>query len=170
LEFVSLETRLDLQPKKFSWVDTMTSIYYSAARTDSGFLLGCPHEHETIAEADSCIPCAGGYVVGVENGVMRSLTAGEETEFQRVRYVSRLLEAYGVSQPPQTGEENRYSHVARKAVRVRSSDFVGFVLDWLNRWEARELERMCALQVPVWLEVLWKRARRALRHEAPSGR
>jgi hypothetical protein len=148
----------------------MTSIYYSAAWTDSGFLLACPHEHETIAEADSCIPCAGGHVVGVENGVMRALIAGEETEFRRVRYASRLLEAYGVSQPTQTREESRYSRAARKAVRVRSSDFAGFVLDWLNRWETRELERMCALQVPVWLEVLWKRARRALRHEAPSGR
>jgi hypothetical protein len=67
----------------------MTSMYYSAAWTDSGFLLGCSHEHETIAEADSCIPCAGGYVVGVENGVMRSLTGEEEAEFQRVHYAPR---------------------------------------------------------------------------------
>ena len=67
----------------------MKSIYYSAAWTDSGFLLGCSHEHETIVEADSCIPCAGGYVVGVENGVMRSLTAKEEGEFQRVHYAPR---------------------------------------------------------------------------------
>jgi hypothetical protein len=43
-------------------------MHYSAAWTDSGFLLGCAHEHETIAEADSCIPCAGGYVVAVERG------------------------------------------------------------------------------------------------------
>ena len=64
----------------------MKSIYYSAAWTDSGFLFGCSHEHETIVEADSCIPCAGGYVVGVENGVMRSLTAEEESEFQRAHY------------------------------------------------------------------------------------
>ena len=67
----------------------MKSIYYSAAWTDSGFLLGCSHEHETIVEADSCIPCAGGYVVGVENGVMRSLTTDEEAEFQRVHYAPR---------------------------------------------------------------------------------
>jgi len=64
----------------------MSSMYYFAAWTDSGFLLGCSHEHETIAEADSCIPCAGGYVVAVENGVMCSLTAEEEAEFQRVHY------------------------------------------------------------------------------------
>jgi hypothetical protein len=67
----------------------MKSIYYSAAWTDSGFLLGCSHEHETIVETNSCIPCAGGYVVGVENGVMRSLTAEEEAEFQRVHYAPR---------------------------------------------------------------------------------
>jgi hypothetical protein len=67
----------------------MKSTYYPAAWTDSGFFLGCPHEHETIVEADSCIPCAGGYVVGVENGVMRSLTAEEEAEFQRVHYAPR---------------------------------------------------------------------------------
>jgi hypothetical protein len=36
----------------------------------------------TVVEAATCIPCAGGYVVGVENGVMRSLTAQEESEFQ----------------------------------------------------------------------------------------
>jgi hypothetical protein len=57
-------------------------VFYSAAWTDSGFLLGCSHEHETIVEAASCIPCAGGYVVAVENGAMRSLTAEEESEFR----------------------------------------------------------------------------------------
>jgi hypothetical protein len=64
-------------------------VYYSAAWTDSGFLLGCSHEHETIGEANSCIPCAGGYVVAVENSVMRSLTAEEEAEFRRVHYAPR---------------------------------------------------------------------------------
>jgi hypothetical protein len=62
----------------------MSSLYYCAAWTDSGFLLGCSHQHKTVAEAASCIPCAGGYVVGIENGVMRSLTAEEEAEFQCV--------------------------------------------------------------------------------------
>jgi len=87
-----------------------------------------------------------------------------------VGYVSRLLEAYGVSEPTLTGEENGYSHAARKPVHVRIYDFVGFVLNWLNRWETRELERMHAPQVPVWLEALGKRVRRAPKHEAPSGR
>src|ERR1035441_8591090 len=68
----------------------MKSNYYSAAWTDSEFLLGCSHEHETIVDADSCIPCAGGYVVDVENGVMRSLTAEEEAEFQRAPYAPRI--------------------------------------------------------------------------------
>jgi hypothetical protein len=58
-------------------------LFYSAAWTDSGFLLGCSHEHKTVTEAKSCIPCAGGYVVAVENGAMRCLRASEEYEFQR---------------------------------------------------------------------------------------
>ena len=257
----------------------MTSICYFAVWTDSGFTLGCSHEHPTIREADECINCAGGYVVATENGVLRALTLDEEAEFQRVHYaprtdklpldakrtaqeeyrndgtryavmvrikvadhykwttwmtygtygeaaaharrahsivafgspqwvelkkrtepvltneehkevkrstcaanrptrregetlvgyVSRLLEAYGVSQAL-IEDENDYSHVARRPVRVRISDFVAFVLDWLNRWETRELERMHALQVLVWLAALRTRVRRALKHEAPSGR
>jgi hypothetical protein len=60
----------------------MSSMYYSAAWTDSGFLLACSHEHKTVADASSCIGCAGGYVVGVENTVIRALTRVEEYEFQ----------------------------------------------------------------------------------------
>ena len=60
----------------------MIPIYYSAAWTECGCLISCWHEHETVVEAASCIPCAGGYVVAVENGAMRSLTAPEESEFQ----------------------------------------------------------------------------------------
>jgi hypothetical protein len=67
----------------------MSSIYYCAAWTDSGFFRGCSHEHETIGEADSCILCAPGYVVAVENGIMRALTAEEESEFQRIHYAPR---------------------------------------------------------------------------------
>jgi len=57
-------------------------MYYSAAWTECECLISCSHEHQTVAESASCIPCAGGYVVGVENGAMRSLTAEEESEFQ----------------------------------------------------------------------------------------
>jgi hypothetical protein len=254
----------------------MTSIYYSAAWIELGCLVTCWHEHETIVRADSCIPCAGGYVVGVENGVMRSLTTEEEAEFQRVHYVprtdrppldavraaeeqyrnggtryavmvkingyewttwmtydtyskasahvgtahrivvfgspqwvelenriqsvlneepkefkrstcapsrltrregetlleyvNRILEAYGVSQRTLTRENNKYSYVTRRPLRVRVSDFVDFVLNWLSEWETKELERMHALQVSAWLEALAKRVRRALTHDAPSGR
>jgi hypothetical protein len=61
----------------------MSSIYYSAAWTECGCLISCWHEHKTVQEAASCIPCAGGYVVGVENGALRSLTAEEKSKFQR---------------------------------------------------------------------------------------
>jgi hypothetical protein len=55
---------------------------YSAAWTEFGCLISCSHEHKTVAEAASCIACAGCYVIGVENGAMRSLTAEEESEFE----------------------------------------------------------------------------------------
>jgi hypothetical protein len=57
-------------------------MYYAAAWIECGHFISCWHEHKTVAESVSCIPCAGGYVVGVENGVMRSLAAEEESEFQ----------------------------------------------------------------------------------------
>jgi hypothetical protein len=82
----------------------MSSMYYFAAWTDSGFFVGCSHEHETIAEAASCIRCAGGYVVGVENGVMRSLTGEEESEFQCVHY-ERRTENPAVETTPVTPAE-----------------------------------------------------------------
>jgi hypothetical protein len=75
-----------VQKKENSSREVMSSMCYSAAWTDSGFLLVCSHEHETIAKADACIPCAGGYVVAVENGVMRPLTSEEVSEFQRAHY------------------------------------------------------------------------------------
>ena len=55
---------------------------YSAAWTEFGCLISCSHEHKTVAEAASCIAWAGCYVIGVENGAMRSLTAEEEAEFE----------------------------------------------------------------------------------------
>lgn len=57
-------------------------MHYSAAWTECWRFVSCWHEHKTVAEAASCIPCAGGYLVSVENGAMRSLTAEEESEFQ----------------------------------------------------------------------------------------
>jgi hypothetical protein len=60
----------------------MSVMYYSAAWTECGCLISCKHEQRTVLEAAACISRAGGYVVGVENGAMRSLTVEEESEFQ----------------------------------------------------------------------------------------
>ena len=57
------------------------NIYYFASWADSDFLLGCDHEHQTVAEAvdcDSSISQAGSYVVAVENDVLRALTDVED--------------------------------------------------------------------------------------------
>jgi hypothetical protein len=61
-------------------------LFYFAAWTDSGCLLGCSHEHKAVTSAVACISCAGGYVVAVENGVLRQLTDKEEAEFQYANY------------------------------------------------------------------------------------
>jgi hypothetical protein len=89
----------------------MNSIHYSAAWTDSDLFCVCCHEHETIGEAHSCIPCAGGYIVAVENGVMRALTAKEEAEFQCVHYARRTDRAdMTVTVVPQeTSSDSRYA-------------------------------------------------------------
>ena len=60
--------------------------HYFAAWTDSGCLLGCDHEHQTIASAVACIPCAGGYVVAVEDGTLHGLNDNEVMEFQAAMY------------------------------------------------------------------------------------
>jgi hypothetical protein len=62
----------------------MSSLYYFAAWTDSGCLLGCDHQHQTVTSATFCIANAGGYVVAVENGSLRELDDAEEEEYQRV--------------------------------------------------------------------------------------
>lgn len=102
---------------KESGLEETSSMYYSAAWTDSGFLLGCSHEHETIPEADSCIPCAGGYVVGVEHGVMRSLTAEEAAEFQSAHYAPRTdklpLDAIQATLADAAPGDSRYAIMTR---------------------------------------------------------
>jgi hypothetical protein len=98
----------------------MSSMYYFAAWTDSGFFLGCSHEHETIVEANSCIPCAGGYVVAVENGVMRSLTAEEESEFQLSHYAHRAeVETIPVAPAEAAASDFGYAVMTRTRVGVR---------------------------------------------------
>jgi hypothetical protein len=58
-----------------------SSIYYSAAWTECGCFTTCWHLHRTVIEAVACIRNAGGYVVAVQDGTMRSLTAAEECGF-----------------------------------------------------------------------------------------
>jgi len=87
-----------------------------------------------------------------------------------VESMKRFLDAYGVSQSALADEENNYSRFARWPVRAQMSGFVGFAVNWLTRWETRELERIYTLQVPPWLEGLGKRVRRVLKHEGPSRR
>jgi hypothetical protein len=71
----------------------MKKLHYFAASTDSGCLLGCEHEHQTVTSATACISTAGGYVVGVENDKYRALNDAEEAEFQRAMYGSEAVEA-----------------------------------------------------------------------------
>jgi hypothetical protein len=98
----------------------MNSIYYFAAWTDSGFLLGCDHEHQTVSEAAGCISSAGGYVIAVENRVLRALTNDEEAEFQRT---PRNSPAPAVLQY----DESRYAVM----VRVRFVDGWGWTT-WMR--------------------------------------
>jgi hypothetical protein len=69
----------------------MNKIYYFAAYTDSGCILGCIHKHKTVTTATACLSSAGGYVIGVENGVPRALTDAEEAEFQHAMYGKKVL-------------------------------------------------------------------------------
>jgi hypothetical protein len=75
----------------------MSSTFYFSAWTDSGCLLGCPHEHPTVTSAVACISCAGGYVIAVEKGVLRALTDVEEVELKKAMYGSTVDSAQEVS-------------------------------------------------------------------------
>jgi len=198
---------------------SMDPLYYFAAWTDSGCLLGCSHAHASPSEAVACIDCAGGYVVAVEKGVSRALTPDEEAEFQaatdatrrdkqatveidlptpadyapkrqlqRLRgerlldFVPRFIDHYGFGQPAAPSGASWDSNAAPARLQHHNDDsarvfdmqreslvvligFIDLVLDWLNSWQVSELERMHAKQVPVWLETLRDRARRALERE-----
>jgi hypothetical protein len=75
----------------------MASTFYFSAWTDSGCLLGCDHEHQTVTSATACISHAGGYVIAVEKGVLRALTDAEEVEFQTANYGSKAESAKEVT-------------------------------------------------------------------------
>ena len=65
---------------------TVLALYYYAAWTDSGRLLGCPHQHQTVISAANCISEAGGYVVAVDKGGLRALSDAEEKLFWLAYY------------------------------------------------------------------------------------
>lgn len=62
--------------------------YYFCAWTDSGCLCGCDHFHLTLASAVACSSgaYAGAYVIAVEKGEYRALTAKEEIEWRQLMY------------------------------------------------------------------------------------
>ena len=71
-------------------------VYYYAAFTDSGCIIGCQHHHATIISAVSCISAPGGYVIAVENNENRQLNEAEELVFQNAMYSTgreQLLDA-----------------------------------------------------------------------------
>ena len=72
-------------------------MYYFAAWTESGCLLGCDHEHHTIASASACMSKPGSYVVAIENGRLRALNDAEEAEFQRAVHGDVTEEVKGIS-------------------------------------------------------------------------
>jgi hypothetical protein len=68
----------------------MKNIYYRTAYTEGECLIACNHEHQTVIAATACIAATGGYVVGVEDGAIRTLTDAEETEFQNAMCGSKV--------------------------------------------------------------------------------
>jgi hypothetical protein len=69
----------------------LPSLYYFAAWTDSGCLLGCEHHHQTVISAANCISEAGGYVIAVEKGRLRTLNDAEEELFRLAFYGGRAV-------------------------------------------------------------------------------
>jgi len=135
----------------------MKSIYYSAAWTDSGFLLRCSHEHKTVVEADSCIPCAGGYVVAVEDSAMRSLSAQEEAEFQRVHYAPRTdkppLDATPAAPAEAAVSDSRYAIMTRIRVVDHWTWATWMCFDTYAQAvaHAREANKVVRFRSPEWV-------------------
>jgi hypothetical protein len=76
-------------PPKWSRTETlerkMKTSHYRAAYAESFHCIttcSCPDGHQTVHQAAACISSAAGYVVAVENGLVRRLTDAEEVEFQ----------------------------------------------------------------------------------------
>jgi len=70
----------------------MNATSYYAAYAESRYsVTACFHDHQTVYSAAACIHSAGGYVVAVENGVLRALSDTEEVEFQKAMRGQHLL-------------------------------------------------------------------------------
>jgi hypothetical protein len=159
----------------------MTSIYYSAAWTEGGCFVSCWHEHETVEDAASCISCAGGYVVAVENGVMCSLTSAEESEFQ-CTVLSDSTEDQAIESAPTAAREevpprdegetllefvlrfmnaHGFSRHADPVLDPKhdliNTDMIDLVLSRLDESKTSELARMCAEDKHGLLEALGNR-------------
>jgi hypothetical protein len=83
-------------PRREEDSESVPDLYYFAAWTDSGCLLGCQDHHQTVISAANCISVAGGYVIAVENGKLRALNEAEEELFRLAYYgvnavASRLI-------------------------------------------------------------------------------
>ena len=72
--------------------------YYFCVWTDSGCLCVCDHLHLTLASAVACSSSAyaGAYVIAVEKGEYRALTAKEEIEWRELMYGSSERKREGV--------------------------------------------------------------------------
>lgn len=68
----------------------MKHIWYNAAYTEGECLIACNHEHQTVIAATACISWTAGFVVGVENGIIRALDDAEEIAFQDAMYGSKV--------------------------------------------------------------------------------
>jgi len=79
------------------------NLYYFAAWTDSGCLLGCDHHHRTVISAATCVSEAGGYVVAVEEGKYRALNQKEEELFRLAYYGVHAIVRRLVAFKPVTG-------------------------------------------------------------------
>jgi hypothetical protein len=121
-----------------------SSSYYTTVWTDSHCMIGCWHEHAAIEEAMACMPCAGGYVVAVEDGVMRALTPEEDARFESLLPVSKPvpLQKEKCDVPP----------------RTESEEMVEFVMRWMNSREIDELEKIYDEHAEVWLRSRRKRS------------
>jgi len=134
----------------------MSSMHYFAAWTECGCLISCWHEHTTVAEAASCIRCAGGYVVAVENSVMRSLSEEEESEFKCAHSERRTenpaVETATVAPAEAAASDSGYAVMTRIRVGDRSiwTTWMGFGTYAEAAAHAREGNKIVRFRSPEW--------------------